>query len=127
MAVVSSAEEEFSLEGFANGHHTALVIWLHGLAGCGREWDEQLNTGIRQTMPWTWWALPEGHLRAITSHYGVTMQSWFDQESVPVAADVQHEGLDASVSRIHSMLTRAGARGIPPHRIVLGGFCQGAV
>merc|ERR1712023_370934 len=36
-------------------------------------------------------------------------------------------GLDESIARIHGMLERITACGVPSHRVVLGGFCQGAV
>merc|ERR1712107_182046 len=60
-------------------------------------------------------------------HDGTMLPSWFDLVGVPVVADAKHVVLDESIVRIHDMLKRITAYGVPSHRVVLGGFCQGAV
>lgn len=54
------------------------------------------------------------------------MPSWFDLTSIPVTDGKDHMGLSASADRVQSLIQEASRSGIPPDRIVLGGFSQGA-
>lgn len=53
------------------------------------------------------------------------MPSWFDLKAIPVAHGQAHAGFDDAVAKVHSLIANAMSKGIPPHRIVVGGFSQG--
>lgn len=55
------------------------------------------------------------------------MRCWFDITRTPVAFSDVHEGLWESVDKVHEMIKEAERAGIPPSRVVLSGFSQGAV
>eukprot|EP00127_Corallochytrium_limacisporum_P007206 Clim_evm79s243 gene=Clim_evmTU79s243 len=56
---------------------------------------------------------------------GMKMTSWYDIKSLDNRAEEDFEGIEGSSKRIRDMIEQEIANGIPPEKIVLGGFSQG--
>mmetsp|Transcript_65184 Transcript_65184/g.172702 ORF Transcript_65184/g.172702 Transcript_65184/m.172702 type:complete len:592 (-) Transcript_65184:499-2274(-) len=100
------------------------LLWLHGLAGCGDEWQDFKDI-IGQDLPWVQWCTPDAPMRPVSTHGGQMMRGWFDLPQLPILPGASHQGLSKSVAWVHSLLRKAHEAGFPPERIVLGGFSQG--
>lgn len=111
--------------------HTATVIMLHGLGDTGNGWAPvapELNlTHVR-------WVFPTAPTRSITVNMGMSMPGWFDIDHLDEASFLKmmkgHHGFDPegtieSVEYVGSLIEKEIQAGIPPERIVVGGFSQG--
>lgn len=101
----------------------ASVIWLHGLGADGYDFapivpDLHLpeEAAIR-------FIFPHAPSRAVTVNNGYVMPAWFDIRHD--RGDEDEAGLRRSQAAIEALLAHEKARGMPAHRIVLGGFSQG--
>ena len=69
--------------------------------------------------------LPDAPLRPITINGGMVMRGWYDVTGLDINREARPEGLDESADIVRTLLSRELERGIPPERILLGGFSQG--
>lgn len=105
---------------------TATVLFLHGLGADGHDF-EPVAPLFR--MPWCRFVFPHAPAMPVTINGGWVMPAWYDIRSLDLdphrndREDIAH--IRASASRITALLAREVDRGIPPSRIVLGGFSQG--
>jgi phospholipase/carboxylesterase len=103
---------------------TAAVIFIHGLGDSGHGWSEiarafaQLGA-IR-------FVFPHANNMPVTMNNGMSMPSWYDIDLTQRERE-DESGLRASQAQIEALIEREKARGIPAHRIVIGGFSQGCV
>ena len=110
----------------ASKHHTACVIWLHGLGdrGAGFEWLRHELGPMRHVLV----ALPDAELMAVAAAGGGRKRAWLNLSKMPVTLDEPDfpDGLAAAVAKVHGWIDEQAAAGIPHERIILGGFSQGA-
>jgi predicted esterase len=111
--------------------HTATVIMLHGLGDTGNGWAPvapELNLAHVR------WVFPTAPTRSITVNMGMSMPGWFDIDHLDEASFLKmmkgHHGFDPegtseSVEYVGSLIEKEIQAGIPPERIVVGGFSQG--
>jgi len=101
------------------------MIWLHGLGADHRDF-EQLPDLLRlpADVP-VRFLLPDAPLRPITINGGMVMRGWYDVTGLDINREARPEGLDESADIVRTLLSRELERGIPPERILLGGFSQG--
>lgn len=111
--------------------HTATVIMLHGLGDTGNGWAPvapELNLSHVR------WVFPTAPTRSITVNMGMSMPGWFDIDHLDEASFLKmmkgHHGFDPegtfeSIDYVHSLIEKEVEQGIPPERIVVGGFSQG--
>ena len=116
-------------------HHTAAVIWLHGLGDRPENflWLQK-HIGLCHVK----WVLPQAEvreisaIRAMVQSTGVTQSStraaWIDMHAMPITRSepIDKVELDRAVERILAIIDSQVADGIAPERIVVGGFSQGA-
>jgi len=117
-----------AIEPASDPAHGAAFVFLHGLGDDGHGWEnvaEQFQAGNR--LPYMQWIFPNA-----TENRDAMTQAWYTPTSLeaprgrPELADEEDEdGLLRSVTYIESVLDGLTSRGIPPNRIVLGGFSQG--
>ena len=69
--------------------------------------------------------LPDAPLRPITINGGMVMRGWYDVTGLDINREARPEGLDESADIVRTLLSRELERGMPPERILLGGFSQG--
>jgi len=105
---------------------TGVVIWMHGLGDTPHGWAN-IARKIQKSMRHTRWILPCAPQRSVSCNMGMVMTSWMDLLRIPVAPTNKDNGKDLpeSVEIIHKLVDAQVAAGVPPNRIVLGGFSQG--
>jgi phospholipase/carboxylesterase len=110
------------------GDAKASVIVLHGLGADGTDFlpfADEIKLGAVGPVRWIFPRAPE---RAVTVNNGYRMRAWYDIYEFGAQAKAAREddaGLRESFAAVHALIDREIARGVPAHRIVLGGFSQG--
>lgn len=110
---------------------TAALIVLHGLGTGGRDFAPLVSELDLSAAGPVRYVFPDAPLRAVSVNSGEPMHAWYDPR--PVAAHTgavstqDEEGLRASAEIVQALIDREDARGVPPERVVLLGFSQGAV
>ncbi|MBP7149643.1 MAG: alpha/beta fold hydrolase, partial [Acidobacteria bacterium] len=106
---------------------TAVVVWLHGLGADG--WDfypvvPELGLPAAAKVRFVF---PHAEPRPVTLNNGFVMRAWYDIRALDLA-DRSHDerGIRESAEQIAALIAAEEARGVPPGRIVLAGFSQGA-
>lgn len=106
------------------------IVFMHGLDDSPSGWQESIEwlggkIGGCQAV------CPAAPIATITKNKGVNdkMTAWCDvYEPWPLTllSRDDEKGLSQSVASIHAVLKQLEADGIPSHRIIVGGFSQGA-
>lgn len=71
------------------------------------------------------WILPNSPVRHVKANPDPEMPSWFDIICFGLNVEEDEEGMLKSSALINRIIVDEAASGIPPSRIVLGGFSQG--
>jgi phospholipase/carboxylesterase len=104
---------------------TATILILHGLGADGNDFvpiAEELN--LEQVGP-VRFIFPHAPVMPVTINNGYRMRAWYDILGFELDAPQDEAGLRRSQQLVEALLAREKERGIPAHRIVLGGFSQG--
>ena len=110
------------------GNAVASVIVLHGLGADGTDFLSFADQIDLSAVGPVRWLLPRAPMRPVSVNNGHRMRAWYDifafgaQTRSPREDEV---GLRESFAAVHALIDREVARGVPAHRIVLGGFSQG--
>ena len=110
------------------GTAVASVIVLHGLGADGTDFLPFADEIDLSAVGPVRWLLPRAPVRPVTVNNGYRMRAWYDIfEFGAQAANPREDdaGLRDSFAAVHALIDREVARGVPAHRIVLGGFSQG--
>jgi phospholipase/carboxylesterase len=103
----------------------ATVVILHGLGADGTDFlpfaDELRLDAVGPVR----WVFPRAPVQPVTINGGAAMRSWYDILGADIVRREDAAGVRASIARVHRLLEREIARGMPAGRIVLGGFSQG--
>lgn len=114
-----------------NKKHTASVIFLHGLGDSGHGWADAVeNWRRRSKLDEVKFILPHAPQIPITCNGGMRMPGWFDVYALGGSADdlrkrQDAEGIITSRDYLRGLIQDEIDAGIPPERIVIGGFSQG--
>ncbi len=103
----------------------ASVIILHGLGADGTDFlsfGDQLDLSAIGPVRYI---LPRAPVRPVTLNNGFEMRAWYDILGTQAERREDETGLRDSMREVHALIDRETARGVPPNRIVLGGFSQG--
>lgn len=103
----------------------ATILILHGLGADGNDFvplAEELDLG--QVGP-VRFIFPHAPEMPVTINNGYRMRAWYDILGFDEDAPQDETGLRRSQKLVEALLQREKERGIPAHRIVLGGFSQG--
>jgi phospholipase/carboxylesterase len=106
------------------GVATGAVIWMHGLGADGHDF-EPIVPILR--CPRARFVFPHAPSMPVTINGGFVMPAWYDITSLEDddrREDPEH--VVASGRRVADLIGREIERGVPPERIVLAGFSQGA-
>lgn len=102
------------------------VIWLHGLGADGNDFVPIINElNLPSDMPLRF-IFPHAPMQPVTINNGYVMRAWFDIYTLDNLKRVDEKGIDASVQHLQSLIEQEMQRGIPPEKIILAGFSQGA-
>jgi phospholipase/carboxylesterase len=103
----------------------ATIVILHGLGADGTDFlpfaDELKLDAVGPVR----WVFPRAPVQPVTINGGAAMRSWYDILNADLSRREDEAGVRASIARVHRLLEREIARGMPARRIVLGGFSQG--
>lgn len=108
----------------------ASVIWLHGLGASGHDFED---VPPLLELPRVRFVFPHAPNRPVTINMGLIMPAWFDVRGLggrgpderDGLADEDLRGIHDSAAHVTALIERERERGVPPERIVLGGFSQG--
>ena len=133
--------ELIETEPINNTKHDATVIMLHGLGDTGHGWS---FAGQHMALPGVKWVFPTAPTRPISCNMGMAMPGWFDIKTLPLdPSEVARSLTEAEQKEIAGKHVDDGdvgdsvryllelvekernEHGIPPERVVLGGFSQG--
>ncbi|XP_038613789.1 acyl-protein thioesterase 2 isoform X1 [Tachyglossus aculeatus] len=101
---------------------TAAVIFLHGLGDTGHSWADALSS-IR--LPYIKYICPHAPRIPVTLNMKMVMPSWFDLMGLSPDSPEDEAGIKKAAENIKALIEHEVKSGIPPDRIVLGGFSQG--
>ena len=104
---------------------TATILILHGLGADGNDFvpfAEELQ--LAQLGP-VRFIFPHAPVMPVSINNGYRMRAWYDVLGFDADAPQDEAGLRRSQQLVEALLKREKERGIPAHRIVLGGFSQG--
>jgi phospholipase/carboxylesterase len=103
----------------------ATIVILHGLGADGTDFlsfaDEMKLAAVGPVR----WVFPRAPERPVTINGGHRMRAWYDILGADLVKREDEAGLRESFAQVHALLDREVQRGMPAHRIVLGGFSQG--
>jgi phospholipase/carboxylesterase len=103
----------------------ATIVILHGLGADGTDFlsfaDEMKLAAVGPVR----WVFPRAPERPVTINGGHRMRAWYDILGADLVKREDEAGLRESFAQLHALLDREVQRGMPAHRIVLGGFSQG--
>lgn len=103
----------------------ASVIWLHGLGADGHDFEPVVPAlGLPDELA-VRFILPHAPSLPVTVNNGYVMPAWYDIIRFGEEREFNREQLQASARKIHALIDREIARGVPSHRILLAGFSQG--
>lgn len=105
---------------------TATVILMHGFGANAEDLSSLVSAFHLQDCPATRFIFPNAPFKKITAFNGYETRAWYDFLSQDIFAQEDESGIRAAEQTIQALLDKEQARGIPSHRIVLGGFSQGA-
>jgi phospholipase/carboxylesterase len=103
----------------------ASVIWMHGLGADGHDFASlppQLGLAPDQAIRYVF---PHAPVMPVTMNMGMRMRAWYDITSLN-ARGQDDAGIRRSAASIEELIAGEVSRGVPPSRIVLAGFSQGA-
>lgn len=103
----------------------ATVIILHGLGADGTDFLPFADELKLDALGPVRWVFPRAPVQPVTINGGMPMRSWYDILGADIVQREDEAGVRASIGRVHRLLEREIARGMPARRIVLGGFSQG--
>ena len=101
----------------------ASIIILHGLGADGSDFAPFVDEIDLRAVGPVRWLFPNAPQQPVTINGGYVMPAWYDIR--PDRSDEDEAGLRQSQALVKAVIRREQARGIPAHRIVLGGFSQG--
>lgn len=106
----------------AKSSHSATVIFLHGLGDTGQQWSVSLgNLGLDHVK----FLCPTAPSQPVTLNGGFQMPSWFDIRGLDPKTEEDGPGIERAADSLKSLVEAEIAAGVPPERIVVGGFSQG--
>ena len=110
------------------GDASATVIVLHGLGADGTDFLPFADEIDLASIGPVRWLLPRAPVRPVTVNNGYRMRAWYDIFDFGAQVKTPREdeaGLRETFAAVQALVDREVARGVPAHRIVLGGFSQG--
>ncbi|MCH8506594.1 MAG: phospholipase [Ectothiorhodospiraceae bacterium] len=118
--------QEDAIQVYTRPEVSAATIWLHGLGFNSGDMDG-IIANLRKTRALgLHYIAPNAPVRPITVNGGRPARAWFDVLGDPDDAPEDRCGIEASAGALREMFEACEKRGIPSHRILLGGYSQGA-
>lgn len=108
------------------GHQPgATIIILHGLGADGNDFVPIARQLELDAVGPVRFIFPHAPVIPVTINNGYRMRAWYDILGLDRGSREDEAGLRESMAVVEELLEREEQRGMPAHRIVLGGFSQG--
>jgi phospholipase/carboxylesterase len=104
---------------------TATILILHGLGADGNDFVPIAQELQLEQLGPVRFIFPHAPVLPVTINNGYRMRAWYDILGFEEDAPQDEPGLRRSLQLVEALLRREKERGMPAHRIVLGGFSQG--
>jgi predicted esterase len=95
---------------------------LHGIGDSGKGW---VSIADDVDLPQVKWIFPNAKVRPLTATYGKLTSAWADVSLLSIGGPDDEQGTMETKDMIHRLIAEEVRRGIPAHRIFIGGFSQG--
>eukprot|EP01100_Stratorugosa_tubuloviscum_P015217 TRINITY_DN8599_c0_g1_i1.p1 TRINITY_DN8599_c0_g1~~TRINITY_DN8599_c0_g1_i1.p1 ORF type:complete len:222 (-),score=81.58 TRINITY_DN8599_c0_g1_i1:7-672(-) len=105
--------------------HSASIIFLHGLGDTAHGWSDVCERFNRK-LPYIKFILPTAPIKPVTINGGFRMTSWYDIVGLSSRDSENCEGIEDSRNIVMQLVAKENEIGIPPNRIMICGFSQGA-
>lgn len=103
----------------------ATVLWLHGVGADGHHFEYLVREFTRAGDPPVRFVLPHAPRRPVTLAGMEILRAWYDLRSVDRQYMQDEAAIRASFAAISALIEQERQRGVPPERLLLGGFSQG--
>ncbi|XP_014220502.1 lysophospholipase-like protein 1 [Trichogramma pretiosum] len=107
--------------------NTATLILFHGSGGNGEDFKQWLDILNRKELrfPHIKIIYPTAPIQTYTANGGLPSNIWFDRRNVSIDAPELKHSIDIMCNKASELIHREIAGGIPPSRIIIGGFSMG--
>ncbi|CAH1115398.1 unnamed protein product [Psylliodes chrysocephalus] len=106
----------------ATAKQTGTLIFLHGLGDTGQGWASAMAV-VRPSYVKV--ICPTAPTMSVTLNAGFRMPCWFDLKTLDESGPEDEPGIKNATKHIHALIESEVSAGIPPERILVGGFSQG--
>lgn len=107
------------------GAVAASILWLHGLGADGRDFEPLVDELALPEDPGVRFVFPHAPYRPVSLNAGARMRAWYDLLPPGPSRREDEAGIAAAADTVRALIEREARRGVPPRRLVLGGFSQG--
>ncbi len=108
-----------------DGAPKATIIVLHGLGASCEDFVPFTGELNMKSVGPVRYLFPNAPTRPVTINGGYVMRAWYDILGADLQKREDEVGLRESQDLVSALIDSEVARGMPTHRIVLGGFSQG--
>jgi phospholipase/carboxylesterase len=113
------------LEAQTGDNPVASIIIMHGLGADGRDFVPIAGQLDLASVGPVRYIFPAAPVMPVTINGGYAMPAWYDILGADIARREDEQGLRQSRLAIEAVIDNEKSRGMPAHRIVVGGFSQG--
>ncbi len=111
---------------YATGPHPHYAfIWLHGLGADGYDFAGFVESFADTTDKAMRFVFPHAPVQAVTLNGGARMPAWFDLYGTRPEDAQDEAGIQRAADAITQLVAEQREYGVPPERVVVGGFSQG--
>ncbi|MHB1566651.1 MAG: alpha/beta hydrolase [Acidiferrobacter sp.] len=106
-------------------HPQFTILWLHGLGADGHDFRGLADALAAIGPSGMRFVFPHAPMQRVTLNGGLTMPAWFDLYGTGPTDPQDAAGIHEAAAAISALILAEGRHGIPPERVILGGFSQG--
>jgi phospholipase/carboxylesterase len=104
---------------------THSVIWLHGLGADGNDFVPVVRELNLPESVCVRFVFPHAPKIPVTVNNGYVMPAWYDIYEFTLDRKIDVDQLCGSAAKVHALIARELARGVPSEKIIIAGFSQG--
>jgi phospholipase/carboxylesterase len=104
---------------------THSVIWLHGLGADGNDFVPVVRELNLPESACVRFVFPHAPKIPVTVNNGYVMPAWYDIYEFTLDRKIDVDQLCGSAAKVHALIARELARGVPSEKIIIAGFSQG--
>uniref|UniRef100_A0AC35G3E4 Palmitoyl-protein hydrolase n=1 Tax=Panagrolaimus sp. PS1159 TaxID=55785 RepID=A0AC35G3E4_9BILA len=107
-----------------NNDHGGVIIWFHGLGDSGQSWQETFMEHLR--LPHLKIILPTAEKIPYSAQENRYVSAWYSKNvTSKILAGDEQKTFEGAVKMVHCLIREQKALGVPPKKIIVGGFGMG--